>query len=143
MPRNKLQVLALAAFCALSILQRASAQTPDADLPKLQGKWVVESFEYNGNPIDVMKDAVREFVGGKYTLKPKDRDALEGTVKIDSSKKPKTIDLDVAGRMLKGIYELDGDTLKMCYNLSGNERPSELASPPDSGIVLVIHKRLK
>ena len=90
-----------------------------------------------------MSGAVREFKNDRYTLTSKSGDPIEGTAKLDSSKKPKHIDLDVAGRMLKGIYEIDGDTLKMCYKLVGNDRPTELDSTPESGIVLVTHKRAK
>ena len=87
---------------------------------------------------------IREFTDDKYTLTPKEGEAISGTLKaIDSSQKPKHIDLDVNNQTLKGIYELEGDTLKLCYNLISRERPTEFASKPDSGLVLVIHKRVK
>ena len=70
-------------------------------------------------------------------------DAINGVVKLDSTKNPKEIDLEVNGRTLKGIYVLDGDALRMSYTLNGDERPAELASKPDSGVVLVVHKRAK
>jgi uncharacterized protein (TIGR03067 family) len=129
--------------CALLLTSLARAQATDDDQQKLQGKWTVESFQYNGNPVEMMKEATREFKDGKYSLTPKTGDAIEGTVKLDPTKKPKTIDLEVNGRTLKGIYELDGDTLKMCYILSDGERPSEFASKPDTGVILILHKRAK
>jgi uncharacterized protein (TIGR03067 family) len=137
--------LGLAAIsCALVQLDIATtAPSDDADKQKLLGKWVVESFEYNGNPVERLKDAVREFKDGKYSLTPKAGEGIEGTVQLDPTQKPKTIDLDVNGRILKGIYELEGDVLKMCYNLSSDQRPTEFVSKPDSGLIVVVHKRGK
>ena len=101
------------------------------------------SFQYNGSPVERLKDAVREFKDGKYTLTPKTGDAIEGSLTLDATKQPKTIDLDVNGRVLKGIYELDGDSLKMCYNLNDEARPTEFVSKPDSGLIVVVHRREK
>ena len=138
----KLLVHTVLSGCAL-ILSSFEARAADADQEKLQGKWVVESFEYNGSPVEMMKDAVREFKDDKYTLTPKSGDPINGVIKLDSSQKPKQIDLEVNGRTLKGIYEVDGDSLKMSYTLNGDERPTELVSKPDSGVVLVVHRRAK
>ena len=38
---------------------------------------------------------------------------------------------------------VDGDTLKVSYNLRDDQRPTEFQSKPDSGLVLVVHKRAK
>jgi uncharacterized protein (TIGR03067 family) len=129
--------------CAIVLLDAAGARAGNTDKPELQGKWIVESFQYNGNPVDRLKDAVREFQDGKYSLTPKTGDSIDGVVTLDKTKTPKTIDLDVNGRILKGIYELEGDTLKMCYNLTTEVRPTEFVSKPDSGTIVVIHRRDK
>jgi uncharacterized protein (TIGR03067 family) len=134
--------VALAA-CLLASGASQAVGTTDADQEKLQGKWKVESFEFNGKPVEALKNAIREFKDGKYTLTPASGEVFNGTVKVDSTKKPKEIDLVINERTLKGIYELDGDTLKISYVLEGDERPKELASKPDSRTVLVVHKREK
>jgi uncharacterized protein (TIGR03067 family) len=138
-----MRFLELATVACVVLAHTGSARAADADLQALQGKWIVESFDYNGNPVDVMQGDVREFKEEKYTLAPKVGDAISGTAKVDSAKNPKEIDLEINGRTLKGIYALDGDSLRMCYTLNGAERPIELVSKPDSGIVLVVHKRAK
>lgn len=129
--------------CAIVLLGAADARSENADEKQLQGKWIVESFRYNGNPVDRLKQAVREFHDGKYSLTPKTGEAIEGSVKLDTTKTPKAIDLDVNGRIIKGIYELDGDTLRMCYNLTSDERPAAFESKPDSGLIVIVHKREK
>lgn len=125
---------------ALAILAPV-AWAEQADPEKLQGKWTVESCQYNGAPVDQILGATREFKLEQYTLMPKAGDTYSGTFKLDQSKTPKQIDLEVNGRTLKGIYELGEDTLKIAYRLEGDERPAELVSKPDSGIVLMVHKR--
>ena len=47
------------------------------------------------------------------------------------------------GTKVAGIYELDGDTLKVCYAHGKKERPKEFKTAPGSGLALVIYKRIK
>jgi len=67
--------------------------------------------------------------GDKYTVtvgKAVDR----GNVKLNPSAKPQTLDITGTegpnkGRTILAIYERDGDTLRVCYDLSGKNRPTE------------------
>jgi uncharacterized protein (TIGR03067 family) len=88
-----------------------------------------------------MAGATREFAGDKYTLTPTSGAIYTGTFKLDAAQTPKHIDLVLPDRTLKGIYETDGQTLKIAYALSGDARPTEFASKADSGVVLVVHKK--
>jgi uncharacterized protein (TIGR03067 family) len=47
------------------------------------------------------------------------------------------------GKTFPAIYELDGDTLKVCYDLSGKERPKALKTESGTMTFLVIYKRVK
>src|SRR5207244_11981360 len=72
----------------------------------------------------------------------------KGTFKIDVSKKPKTIDLIFTegpekGKTNYGIYELEGDTYKLCIDMGGKNRPKEFGTKPGSGCGLEILKRQK
>ena len=136
-----LSLVAIAGALWLGTPLHAEGGTTDEQ--KLQGTWKVESFQFNGMPVDSMQDALREFSDGKYTLTPASGEVFRGSVTLDPSKKPKQIDLDLSDRTLKGIYELDGDTLRISYALEGDQRPTQLASKPDSGVVLIVHKRQK
>jgi uncharacterized protein (TIGR03067 family) len=134
--------LLLAALAMSSLLPAPSlACGADAEVDKLQGKWTVESFEYNGGPVAQMLGALREFSGDKYTLSPKSGETFSGTFKIDAAQTPKQIDLMLPDRTLKGIYEVSGETLKIAYSLDGEARPTEFQSKPNSGIVLAVHKK--
>ncbi len=134
--------VSLVALCACSLfLDAARAADEQADQQKLQGKWIVDSFEFDGMPVDQMTGATREFVGDKYTLVPKSGESYSGTFKLAPGESPKQIDLIMPDRTLQGIYELDGQILKMAYTLDGDARPTELASKPGTGVVLVVHKK--
>ena len=41
------------------------------------------------------------------------------------------------------IYELDGDTFKLCYAAPGEERPKEFSAKGANGITLAVWKRAK
>jgi len=82
---------------------------------------------------------------GKYAL-PGAESPDSGTYTVDESKKPKTMDIVGADGPNKGktfpcIYELDGDTLRVCYDLSGKERPKEFKTAKGTKLYLVTYKR--
>jgi hypothetical protein len=45
------------------------------------------------------------------------------------------------GKVLKGVYELDKDALKICF--VDGKRPTELVSTLDKGAFLLVRKREK
>ena len=73
----------------------------------------------------------------------------EGMLKLDPTAKPKAVDImytsgPVKGETDKAIYEIDGDTLKVCYSLEPDaERPTEFASKPDGKVFVLSYKRVK
>jgi hypothetical protein len=42
-----------------------------------------------------------------------------------------------------GIYELKGDTLKLCFDTNRNTRPKEFKTTPKSGFLLAVYQRAK
>jgi uncharacterized protein (TIGR03067 family) len=119
------------------------------DLKTMEGKWTVEKAEVNGDPLPLedFRDLIVTISGARYELLVKDtKDA--GTLKLDETQKPKTMDVtdtegDDLGKLVKAIYELTGDTLRVCYALNGGDRPTEFATKPDSGLLLITYKREK
>jgi len=84
-------------------------------------------------------------VEGSNTVK---KDYGKLTMKLDPSTTPKCVDIVITGgdqkdAVLEGIYELQGDTLKICAKVIGKERPGQFTSPEGSNIVLVVLKREK
>lgn len=122
----------------------------EKEVKKFQGDWTFESSETGGQkfPADQLKDLVLTFDGAKHTVKNGAAVIQAGTQTIDPSKSPKTIDVTLTegpsrGTVMLGIYELDGDTLKVCFDMTGKQRPTEFKSPSGSQTFLNVHKRTK
>jgi uncharacterized protein (TIGR03067 family) len=116
---------------------------------KLTGTWKIVSVEVEGAKPeeDFLKNARLVVKGDKFTFKRGDL-SNGGTYKVDVTAKPKTIDITYTegpekGKTLLGIYDLEGDTGKICIALPGNDRPKEFVSKPGSGHVLEVLKREK
>jgi len=135
---------------ALSLLLAADGKDSAlSDQQKLQGKWTITSAVMDGNKVP--KGQLRGsllFKGDKYSYSTAGGDKGGGTFRIDPSKKPKFLDSipsdgPVKGMTVEQIYELDGDILKICLALPGNERPTEFKSEPGSNRMLFTYKRAK
>jgi len=112
-------------------------------------KWIAIEMEKMKIPEEALKDPRMKIVGDKFTVTGEKADAtFGGTFKVDPSKKPKTIDVTFTdatqkGKTMVGIYELEGDTYKVCIDPEGKNRPTEFKSQPKSGHVLELLKREK
>jgi uncharacterized protein (TIGR03067 family) len=122
----------------------------EKEVRKFQGTWTFESCETGGKqlPASELKGLILIFEGDKHTVKKGDEVIQVGTQKLDPSKSPKTIDVTMTegpnkGAVMLGIYEIDGDTLKVCFDPQGKNRPTEFKSPPGSETFVNVHKRVR
>jgi uncharacterized protein (TIGR03067 family) len=145
MRRKFLSALAVAAFLT------APARTEDAkeDLKMLQGTWVPTAAEMGGQklPDDSLAAIKLTLKDDRYTVQV-GKATDQGTVKLDPAKKPKEMDITGTegpnkGKTILAIYELSGDTLKVCYAMEGKERPTEFKTKPDTKLFLATYKREK
>jgi len=126
----------------------AAPAPEEKDLEKIQGTWKLESVESQGQVfIEQYKEWTFNIKDDKLTIKIGDKVHNEYTIKIDPDKKPKTIDLiRKAGDQTlteTGIYELDGDTWKVCNDDSGATRPMEYGTKEGTRLELIMMKRVK
>ena len=122
----------------------------EKELKKFQGTWTFESSEAGGKglPAGELKGLVLTFEGDKHTVKKGNEVIQAGTQKLDPSRSPKAIDVTLTegpntGAVMLGIYEMDGDTLKVCFDSEGKKRPTEFKSAPGSDNFVNVHKRVK
>jgi uncharacterized protein (TIGR03067 family) len=111
---------------------------------RFQGTWRFISLERDQKPEEEFKKYTAVLKGDQWTVSAGDRIAAQTIFRLDPTKTPKTIDLiDIdKGRIIRGIYSLEGDTLTVC-DRGEKERPTEFATKPDSGLVLFVLKRAK
>ena len=115
----------------------------------IQGTWLPATAELGGKmfPDEVRKTIKLVVKDDKYTVTV-GKEVDQGTVKLNPKAKPKEIDIigtdgPNKGKKFLAIYERDGDTLRVCYDLSGKARPEEFKTKPDTQLFLVTYKREK
>ena len=132
----------------LLVMQTAMSDDPK-DTDTIQGTWLASTAELAGKPFpeEVRKSIKLTIKDGKYTVTV-GKTPDHGTSKLDPSAKPKAMDITGTegpnkGKTFQAIYELDGDTLKVCYDLSGKGRPAEFKTAEGTQLFLVTYKREK
>jgi uncharacterized protein (TIGR03067 family) len=122
---------------------RPSLATPRKDIESLQGVWRVVSSKA-GNSIAMSKDAYFMVRGNRACWEISDQEQMEGGLYLDSTSNPRAFDFATSRRTMEGIYSLEGDTLRLCYDLTNEaSRPQKFSVGPRSQRVLIVLKREK
>jgi uncharacterized protein (TIGR03067 family) len=132
-------------------LVTALAQPADEAQKKLQGSWTAAQAERDGKAADDVVGHRLSFAGNRFRIESKDGKLLyAGTVRVDPGAKPAAIDFAhtegaVKGKAWKGIYALDGDTLRVCDNAPNLDkgRPTAFEAKSGSGHVFITFKRAR
>jgi uncharacterized protein (TIGR03067 family) len=128
---------------ALSVNDEASRK----EIENLQGVWRTISVEVDGSPVahHHFENATLVIAGDRFTLRNPVPDAdqtTEGGFRVDATTVPKRLLLTLdTGQIIEEIYEVDRDTLKVCYPTRQGSRPSSFISFPQSGLSVVIYER--
>ena len=128
-------------LCLLALLASGTALAAPVpnkaarDAKELPGVWAVERWGHDG--VMVSKNDVRfaprvEIGEAGLTIQ---RGTLSYPMRytLDTTKTPAHIDMVYSdgpnqGKTVKGVYELKGDTLKLCVSPPDGDRPAALAS---------------
>jgi uncharacterized protein (TIGR03067 family) len=129
---------------------------PD-DAKTIQGMWVPIKAELAGRPMPdaVLKTISLKLTDGKYEVFVGDSPD-RGTYTLDPAAQPKSITVTGTegpnqGKTFPSIYELKhddaagaaGDSLRICYDLSGEKRPTEFKTAAGTKPYLVTYRRKK
>jgi uncharacterized protein (TIGR03067 family) len=140
----------LVAF-GLTLSFASSSRSDDAkdEARTMEGAWLPTTAELAGQkyPDEILKTMKLVLKDDKYTVTV-GKGVDKGTCKLNPSAKPKELDIMSTDGANKGktfltIYELDGDTLKVCYDLSCKSRPTEFKTKEGTQLFLVTYKREK
>jgi uncharacterized protein (TIGR03067 family) len=144
-----------------------AAATNDTDRDRLQGRWNV--VEVTPNDVDGKQAIGTILVFGpermvEESAEAKKNKAEGGKYRLDPAKKPKHIDLlvdeddkatfdDAKKNYIKGIYEIEGDRLKLCFAASdplrmcivgeANPRPVDFKTPVADRLAVMVLEREK
>jgi uncharacterized protein (TIGR03067 family) len=117
------------------------------DLQSLQGTWRAIHAEADGSslPAHLYRDARLVISGCRFSLTNPLPDAEQnvcGSFAIDPSARPRRLDVTPdGGATLREVYELEDDTLTVCYQPAGAAPPTGLGTVPGSGLVLFAYRR--
>ena len=139
-------------FCisfAVAATLTAFAADPTGDAKAVQGSWSPAKAELAGQPMPeaVLKTISLKLNNGEYYV------SVAGspdkcTYTIDFTTRPRSMTITGTqgpnhGKTFPAIYELKGDTLRICYDLSGAKRPTEFKSVAGTRLYLVTYSRSK
>ncbi|MBI5766177.1 MAG: TIGR03067 domain-containing protein [Verrucomicrobia bacterium] len=129
------------------------AAAPVAGLAALNGTWKPTAAELAGQPMPppVLKTITLKLDGAAYEVvveTPKGPAVDRGAVTIDLATKPASMTIagiegPNAGKAFPAIYEIAGDTLRICYDLAGKARPTEFKTRPETKQYWVTYQRAK
>jgi uncharacterized protein (TIGR03067 family) len=145
------------AFFVVSFCVMASAGAGDGstlleqEKARFKGTWQIVSAEYDGTKAqeDQIKHGRATIGSGTYSVRFGEKVVAEGvSFEIDPSRSPKHVTDTVPsgpdrGKVILGIYRLEGDTLTTCVAPFGHDRPVRFAAASGSGHTLRVFRRVK
>jgi uncharacterized protein (TIGR03067 family) len=114
------------------------------DKDNIQGNWSILFVEGNGEKVPAKKVKGKIIITATKITFTFEKE--EAAYKLDPSKKPKQFDLVAEGKTIPGIYLLEGDNLKLCWDASDKAiRPTRFNSKggPNTDYRLLVLKREK
>jgi uncharacterized protein (TIGR03067 family) len=115
----------------------------------LAGSWIPVAANLSGKALVVAELRVKYLVldGRDYSIIDRSNQIVDrGEYLANENAFPWTIDIvgrdgPNAGRSMLAIFELKGDRLTVCYDLDGNERPSNMEPCEDQLLLSITYER--
>jgi uncharacterized protein (TIGR03067 family) len=136
--------LLIAALLVVPLLGSGSPREYDdrTEMAGIEGTWQLLAVEHDGKKVNSIT-WVLTLRDGEYTRTDSNGDHGTGKYRIDTNQKPPHFDLSAAKEggygALNGIFQCQGDTLKMAWPRDA-EYPKSFQ---DQGVYLGTYKRLK
>ena len=142
--------LVLFALSAASLPGAEEKRSPAREaLRPLQGTWVPLKAELGGAafPAKSLEGFRLVIKGDTYRVTAGEK-TDEGVLEVMPEKTPKAMDVKGTrgpnkGKTFLAIYEVKGDTLRVCYDLDGKGRPREFKTAKGKNHFLVTYERHK
>jgi uncharacterized protein (TIGR03067 family) len=123
------------------------ADAAKKDLARFEGVWRIALVDVEGK-----KQPEASFASHRVIIKSDGEFVVRGTrltrgkIKLDATKTPKLFEQTITrgpfkGRVFTSIYEIDGDTYKLCGAFRGGPPPAAFEAKPGSGLMLSVMVR--
>jgi uncharacterized protein (TIGR03067 family) len=123
-------------------------EAPSGTPTEIEGEWPMVSAVFDGKPLadDMVKWCKRVTRGNVTKIFAGTQPMLDAEFTLDSSKRPGHIDYvnrsgKNKGKTQAGIYEIDGDMLRICTSAPGEKRPTEFSSSKGDGRSYTVWRR--
>ena len=116
---------------------------PSPATPAIEGTWVVASAALGGKdlPLQAFQNSPLRMAGGRYAFQSDSGEyavipgAVPAALEVRGRQGPN------AGKTIPAIFKVQGDTLTICYDLSGTARPKDFRSEPGTQLFLARYTR--
>jgi uncharacterized protein (TIGR03067 family) len=125
-------------------VEHANPEAGEAGLRALDGWWIARHAILGGIalPAELVPElSLLIFNGGFFFGKD------EGLLTVDAAAEPAAMDIRIIRgpnrlRFVPAVFALTGDTLRVCYDLAGRERPTDFSAPCGTRRLLVTYQRM-
>lgn len=145
--KQLLEAAVVVGAIAYGLVASLPALAADEGNALLDGIWLPVAMEFAGQPFpeEARRGIVLEIAGESYTVTV-GKEVDKGTVKVDAAATPAAIDIvgvigPNKGKKILGIVEVAKDTLRVCYDFSGKDRPTEFKTAEGTQHFLVTYER--
>jgi uncharacterized protein (TIGR03067 family) len=120
----------------------------DKELEKLQGEWTAVYHEFRGFGFKAGEfPAIQLTIKGDKWISRQDQKSTV-TITLDPNAEPKHFDRNFAkgpldGKVVLGLYKLEGDTLTIINSSGEKERPTGFSTKDNSALKLYVYQRSK
>jgi uncharacterized protein (TIGR03067 family) len=122
------------------------------DLERIQGIWTFAGLEQEGAPVtkgrhyDQAKEMKWAFQGDCFhNTAPGLK--VDGTFTIDPAQRPPILDVFLKNSdktmSVRMLYQLQGDSLRLCYDLVPDSARPRIFAAADSNVILTLHREVQ
>ena len=131
-------------FKNLQLKSLTATKLATAGAARLQGVWKATQMTARGEKVDAEMVSKIKLTIEKETYHVESPEfSDQGTFTVNEAASPKTLDVVTAnGDRMSAIYEISGDTMKVCYALGGVARPTRFDGESQD-LVLAVYQRQK
>ena len=119
-------------------------------LAALDGAWVPVDADISGRELSVATLRVARLViaAGRYRILARDNQTMDGgELRLSGTQADGEVDLvgtegPSTGRIIPAIFELNGDQLRLCYDLERAARPASMTPEAEQLLLRITYERV-